>query len=113
MVHRKGTLHTNADGLSRRPCSQCGREANALSISQPISVNVLSCITESWPGEFLQKQQSDIVIRAILQAKQRNIGLDVSDSSSNVSLLSGGNCVYIKECCIKILDQLQPVPISK
>lgn len=30
IVHRKGTLHSNADGLSRCPCSQCGREAGPL-----------------------------------------------------------------------------------
>lgn len=25
LIHRAGRVHMNADGLSRRPCSQCGR----------------------------------------------------------------------------------------
>jgi hypothetical protein len=33
IVHRAGRLHSNADGLSRRPCTQCGWQGSELGSS--------------------------------------------------------------------------------
>ena len=40
VVHRRGTLHDNADALSRHPCVQCGRSNHhEPAVSGPTPIN--------------------------------------------------------------------------
>ena len=38
IVHRRGTLHSNVDAMSRIPCRQCGRESH----TEDINVGILA-----------------------------------------------------------------------
>ena len=80
--HRPGLKHGNADGMSRKPCSQCGWEDDKISgvlnppaahvqnISTSISDEVLTGHNER---EYRQLQLNDPVIGKILQLKESKL----------------------------------------
>ena len=57
IVHRAGRIHGNADGLSRRPCTQCGREEDEASGDE---VQACILLTDSTvENERMKKLQGD------------------------------------------------------
>lgn len=71
--HRPGRKHQNADALSRRPCTQCGRESH----EDPVCVvtdggSTASNLVEKSPEELRQKQLSDGPIQLFLLARERD-----------------------------------------
>ena len=68
IVHRQGRLHTNADALSRLPCSQCKRETHFSKETSTVAVVGVSSIQD------LRKQQlEDGLIGKVLRAKEKDI----------------------------------------
>ena len=55
IVHRPGKRHRNADSLSRRPCTQCGRDSHedALKEARPLSAHgLIAVLTERSPQDL-------------------------------------------------------------
>ena len=74
IVHRKGHLHGNADAMSRRPCSQCGRDchaANAESLAMS-SVQQKPLLPERSDQDLRKFQFDDPSIGFVLRAKEEN-----------------------------------------
>lgn len=73
IIHRPGRKHQNADSLSRRPCTQCGRESHEEDPApEVITVEQMAPIlVEKSPEELRQKQLSDGPIRFVLQAIEK------------------------------------------
>jgi transposase InsO family protein len=69
--HRPGKKHGNADGLSRRPCRQCGRDDE---VEGGASVNKIA-LPHRWTNDELQKAQRDdtelLLIINALESQQR------------------------------------------
>ena len=65
IVHRQGKRHQNVDGLSRLPCSQCGRDEH-----QPVAP--ISQVSEDRPNqlEMRKLQQEDRDLAIVLKAKE-------------------------------------------
>lgn len=78
IVHRPGKRHGNADSLSRRPCTQCGREdhedGSAISISTPTQSPV-AVLTER-PSQDLRNLQLEdgLLLRAVEKGEKPDIG---------------------------------------
>ena len=71
IVHRAGRKHSNADALSRRPCTQCGREESAPDTICATTQHV--CPTppaKKSPEQLRQLQLDDPAIGFILVAKE-------------------------------------------
>ena len=68
VVHRRGRSHQNADALSRRPCTQCGREFHLAAVNT-ISIARTAGYSKE---ELLQSQLSDPIVGPILKAKERS-----------------------------------------
>ena len=74
IVHRKGHLHGNADTMSRRPCSQCGRDChatNAESLAMS-SVQQKPLLPERSDQDLRKFQADDPSIGFVLRAKEEN-----------------------------------------
>ena len=70
IAHRPGRKHQNADALSRRPCSQCGRESHfdntVIAAEQQTSI-----LTERSPAELRKIQLDDDPIGFVLKAVEK------------------------------------------
>ena len=82
IVHRQGKKHTNADALSRLPCTQCGRESHQTA-EFPLDVSAVSPTSfhlardngsqdDSHPQNLREAQLSDPGIKFVLRAKESN-----------------------------------------
>ena len=73
VVHRRGTLHDNADALSRHPCVQCGRsnhDEGPAPIAGDSREHLVASSAQFIPSHDWQKAQaSDPSIAPILRAK--------------------------------------------
>ena len=73
VVHRRGTLHDNADALSRHPCVQCGRsnhDDGPAPIDGDSREHLVASSAQFIPSHDWQKAQaSDPSIAPILRAK--------------------------------------------
>ena len=65
VVHRRGRKHTNADALSRLPCSQCKRDSHN---AEPKAVLAVSFSPDPSAEELSQLQRDDPTIGPVLQA---------------------------------------------
>ena len=66
-IHRPGKKHTNADSLSRRPCSQCGCEEPPPS-DDVIDDDVMALLDERSTRDLYKFQLDDPAIGVILRA---------------------------------------------
>ena len=70
IVHRRGRLHTNADALSRLPCSQCKRDTH----SCPETTRETVAVIDVSSTQNLRNQQlQDELVGVVLQAKEKDI----------------------------------------
>ena len=82
IVHRPGKRHGNADSLSRRPCTQCGRDSHedALKEARPVSAHgLIAVLTERSPQDLRKFQLEDGLIRLLLQAVEKGEKPDAGD----------------------------------
>ena len=63
--HRPGKLHGNADGLSRRPCKQCGWEPQPQSHPEEDHCSTLTADRPWTNGQLHQAQMDDPTLRAV------------------------------------------------
>lgn len=63
MEHRAGISHRNADGLSRIPCKQCGRES--------ICTGAMETGSSKTSGDTQKAQENDLKLEAIIAAKDK------------------------------------------
>ena len=74
--HRPGKKHQNADALSRRPCSQCGRDNHDSDMPEKIEAvqqEINSTLSEKTPAEIRQLQLDDKPIGLLLEAVEKGI----------------------------------------
>lgn len=74
-IHRPGKRHTNADALSRRPCSQCGQEEPQLSDKCAVDEAdgaVVAFLNEHSPQHLRELQLDDPTIGPVLQAVEKD-----------------------------------------
>ena len=74
-MHHPGKKHTNADALSRRPCSQCGREEPLVSEEHVIDTadkEVMALLQERSPQDIRKLQLDDPTIGPLLQAVEKD-----------------------------------------
>ena len=73
VIHRRGRTHSNADALSRLPCTQCGRESHDAEDSretgQVAAVEVVQSLLRRSTRELQQLQEEDPVLSQLLKAK--------------------------------------------
>ena len=55
IIHRPGNKHANADGLSRIPCRQCGRQEDGSEMVAPVTSNE----EDAWLPESLAGNQAE------------------------------------------------------
>ena len=67
IAHRPGKKHQNADALSRRPCTQCGREDHFSDTVIAAEQHARS-LTQKSPDELRTAQLNDGPIRLLLKA---------------------------------------------
>ena len=75
IVHRRGTLHSNADAMSRIPCRQCERESHTENIKKKdISVGILMSHPLTHPPDNMAQQQleDDCIKSVYLAVKSEN-----------------------------------------
>ena len=65
-VHRPGKRHANADALSRRPCSQCGREEPYADRQHVASDTIMASLPERSPQDLRTLQLDDPAIGLVL-----------------------------------------------
>lgn len=72
--HRPGSLHTNADGLSRRPCGEKScKQCTSIEKRSCISLKTIPCGNEMWTPESLRAAQlDDPDIGLLIQWKTKN-----------------------------------------
>ena len=68
-VHRRGRKHTNADALSRLPCTQCGRENHSTAPALVAVTGILPSERRSL-DELRQLQLADATVGLVLQSKE-------------------------------------------
>ena len=68
-VHRRGRKHTNADALSRLPCTQCGRENHSTAPALVAVTGILPSERHSL-DELRQLQLADATMGLALQSKE-------------------------------------------
>ena len=71
-VHRPGKKHGNADALSRRPCSQCGRDETDQAGYRTIS----TLLEDRSPNEIRKLQLDDPITRPVLRALEADTHLE-------------------------------------
>ena len=73
ITHRPGRKHQNADSLSRRPCTQCGRESH-IDNTVIAAERESTILTEKSPAELRQLQLDDgpigLMLRAVEEGKR-------------------------------------------
>ena len=84
IVHRPGRRHTNADAMSRHPCSQCQRPESECSTSEPevqVAATTLAPQRErsTIDLEFRQSQIQDEIIGPVLTAKENGVKLSADE----------------------------------
>ena len=75
-VHRSGKRHTNADALSRRPCSQCGREEPPPSEEHKLDGAVAALLDQRSPKDLRKLQLNDATTGPVLRAVEENTRLE-------------------------------------
>ena len=71
--HRKGCLHGNADAMSRRPCSQCGRDSHTTMEATIAVCKETNTVVPERSNEDIRKlQMEDQSIGFVLRAKEAN-----------------------------------------
>ena len=72
--HRKGRLHGNADAMSRKPCTQCGRESHI--VTEEITLALIEEQNTAIPArsneDIRRLQMEDPSIGFVLRAKEAN-----------------------------------------
>ena len=68
IAHRPGKKHQNADSLSRRPCTQCGRESHSVDTTVIAAEVHTSIMTEKSQAELRKIQLDDGPVGFILKA---------------------------------------------
>ena len=69
IVHRPGVRHGNADGMSRLPCRQCGRQEEEAEMVAPVTVED----EDEWsPTSLATRQLEDPEIAEFRELKKRN-----------------------------------------
>ena len=73
ILHRPGRKHQNADSLSRRPCTQCGRESHDDDPApEVVAVDLTgSNLVERSPEELRERQLGDAAIGFLLHAREK------------------------------------------
>ena len=82
IVHRPGKRHGNADSLSRRPCSQCGRDSHEETSTATIPVpahSPIAVLVERSPQDLRKLQLEDGPISLLLQAVEKGEKPDAGD----------------------------------
>lgn len=83
IIHRPGKHHTNADALSRRPCSQCGRESHEIPMSKSLESSAdtmaAASLSNRSPQAFHHLQLEDGPIHLLLEAINRNVKPSMED----------------------------------
>ena len=73
VVHRRGTVHGNADSLSRLPCRQCGRTSHDTTTRAEISTLTLQLPPSQASDSLRQLQLADTTLAPLLQGKEVGI----------------------------------------
>ena len=76
IVHRSGKKHTNADALSRRPCSQCGHEEPLPPAVHKRDGAVAVLLAHCSPQDLRKLQLNDATTGPVLQAVEKNTWLE-------------------------------------
>ena len=74
IIHRKGRKHTNADALSRLPCSQCGRDRH----DTPAPLHHIAVTSLQVPqipdmSSVREEQLADSIMGTILKGKEAGL----------------------------------------
>ena len=78
-VHRPGKKHVNADALSRRPCSQCGREEGLLPAQEcTLGVKDVTAALSEYSPQELRLQLDDPITGMVLKALEKNQELQIN-----------------------------------
>ena len=77
IVHRPGKKHLNADALSRRPCTQCGRDSHGEDLTEPAPKPVAVLLER--PPQDLRKLQLEygpchLLLQAVEKGKKPDVG---------------------------------------
>uniref|UniRef100_A0A5S6Q0L9 Integrase_H2C2 domain-containing protein n=1 Tax=Trichuris muris TaxID=70415 RepID=A0A5S6Q0L9_TRIMR len=72
IVHRPGKQHSNAEGLSRMTCKQCGRKDEQLVVDEPLAFDPVNAIALTAVDDIRLKQKHDPDISELLTAKLAN-----------------------------------------
>ena len=79
IAHRPGKKHQNADSLSRRPCTQCGRESHSVDTTVIAAEVHTSIMTEKSQAELRKIQLDDGPVGFILKAVETGQRLSSDD----------------------------------
>uniref|UniRef100_A0A5S6PZV4 Reverse transcriptase domain-containing protein n=1 Tax=Trichuris muris TaxID=70415 RepID=A0A5S6PZV4_TRIMR len=72
IVHRPGKQHSNAEGLSRMTCKQCGRKDEQLVVDEPLAFDPVNATALTAVDDIRLKQKHDPDISELLTAKLAN-----------------------------------------
>ena len=108
IVHRRGTAHQNADGLSRLPCRQCGRPDHGIPPLAEIAVTAMQLPEPHSHGTLREVQLADPLLGPLLLGKEegKKPPLPVTDKSSR-RLLQIWDQLLVKDGVL--FRYLQPV----
>ena len=76
IVHRSGKKHTNADALSRRPCSQCGWEELLPPEGHKPDGTIAVFLAQHSPQDLRKLQLNDTTTGPVLRAVEKNTRLE-------------------------------------